>query len=172
MTNINILKYFSENDFSESLVIKYLYKADIITLVCDYAGDVLKSLMQRHVPLALDSRSYHRDLRKLDFTQVTNYEWKAGSNIFLQNFKRNYDARVHKRSVTIRQIEIASQEGTILPHKASINFGDFGLCTFEFIYFEVTRKLIRSVEDSEGSSDYKYVNIIDNKPIDFYNPFD
>lgn len=172
MSNLNILEYFSENDFNESLVIKYLYKTNAITLICDYAGDILKAFVEGCQPLPLDERSYHRDIRKLDFAQLLNYEWEAGSNKSLQDFKNDYDASLHKPNITIRQIEITTQENTTRSYIARINFGDFGLCTFEFMHFEVRQRLIRSIGKLEDSHEYKYIDVEDNKPIDFYNPFD
>ena len=172
MSDLNILKYFSENNFRESLVIKYSYRTNAITLVCAYAGDVVKAILAGHKPPPLDERPYHRDLRKLDFAQVVNYEWKAGSNKSLPDFKDDYDISLHKRSVTIRQIEIAAQEDITMPYQARISFGDYGRCRFEFMHFEVKQRLIRSTGKLEDSNEDKYIDIKDNKPVDFYNPFE
>lgn len=172
---MNIVQYFSDNIFNESLILVFKYKTEdnTVEMVCDYANDVVLSIYQGYKPplLLLNGTIYHRDFRKLTFIGVDKYERSIDSKKELAKCADEYIAKDHVRSVVVQDMQVSYAPSSDV-FGARINFGDFGWCRFNFIGLQIERRLARSIGKQGDSEEWNYVDVYSMQPVDFYNPFD
>lgn len=169
---MNVIQYFDKNKFTESLVIEYIYNSTKkkIVLVCDYAHDILTSLLAGDAKkqLEFEGLPYDKDIRMLIFEHVISYAWEQGSNKNFPKFYEKITLRDQSRAVVVHQLNIVRDQG-LTYFNAIIDFGDVGVCKFMFKNAYVEQKFLINI--NKVKNEWRYVDILSNQPIDYAFPF-
>jgi hypothetical protein len=155
------------------LVLEYVFNQEesTVTLVCDYAHDVVRAVLQRRKPRLIHGKeAYDRDLRKLIFSGLTGYQRENGSSKSLLVYRDRFFARDHVPSIVIETLRVtpSAWPGKF---KSQISFVDFGRSTFSFTHFQVERKLVQSIGKRTDAEVWDYIDIITGQQVDFDDPF-
>lgn len=173
MEVVDIHQYFQNNIFDESLVLEYVFNQEerTVTLVCDYAHDVVMAVLQRRKPRLIHGKeTYDRDLRKLTFSDVTGYRRENGSSKHLLVYRDRFFARDDVPSIVIEILRV-TPSGWPDKFKSQISFVNFGRSTFSFTHFQAERKLVRSLGKRTDAEAWDYVDIVTRQQVDFDDPF-
>lgn len=172
----NIVQYFADTSYTESLVIAFVYPlpAQAVTLVCDYADNVIQAVLEGRKPSRIaEGKPYHRDVHRLVFLGVTDYARTIGSSLTasrLEPYKNRFLAKDHVPSISIDTLDVHPGKSSAA-FAVSLAFVNFGGCSSLFIHLRVERKLLRSTgKNAEG--EWVYIDVSTNQPVDFYHPFD
>jgi hypothetical protein len=162
MSNINPEQYLSENDLSESLVIKmtYLQEKMEFHLIIDFA--MTPEFITYLDTGAKPEVSPPRDFRRLVFSgtsdiSISNIETKRGVDLIEYSIRDN-------PPLDLQNVELQQNR----KRRISLYFGTYGTCSFNFDSLQVDRRLGRAVK---AGDDFLYFDVDSGTEFDFYNPF-
>lgn len=161
--------FFDHNQIQESLVLKFLFdeRLNRVILEFDYANNVIQKLLmgQKNIKLSNEQGiQYDRDLRRLEFGNISKFKRVHGTNEALNTYVNNYFAKNTTYSVTVYDVKNRALKNGF--YQIKVDFGDFGASTFEYDSLSFEQVLIRY--DAKTNS---YFDIISSNEVDFYMPF-
>jgi hypothetical protein len=158
--DVNPVKYFNENVFTESLLLSYEYVNESLTIVLEYAH------RNASMPSPKGMNTV-REFRRLKFSNVYDYKREPGLNKAFQRSDVFY-AENSKGMHVIQGLKIRRESEN---HRIDVWFDhSFGGIGFSFSLLFVDCRLGVAQRNAQGEFDYYDENT--KQRFNFYKPFE